>query len=245
MAWTPGGGRMALLDRSVWEGKIFLYGWTAGSAGEYPAVEPATGQELARVGAASPADVHKAAETALQAQHEWCTIPYDKRAAVMRRAGQLFLEHEDEIHEWLIRESGAVRAFAQFQTRGVAAEECFESAALASHPYGQLLRSNQAERLSMGRRLPVGLVGVISPFNAPIILTIRSLAPALALGNAVVLKPDPRTAVCGGVAFARIFEEAGLPAGLLAVLPGGADVGEAMVTDPGVNMVAFTGSTRA
>src|SRR5205085_2063791 len=124
---------------------------------------------------------------------------------------------EDEIHEWLMRESGAIRPFARFQTRTVAAEECYEAAGLASHPYGQLLRSNQADRLSMARRLPVGVVGVISPFNAPVILTIRSLAPALALGNAVVVKPDPRTAICGGVLFARIFEAAGLPPGVLQV----------------------------
>jgi benzaldehyde dehydrogenase (NAD) len=86
---------------------------------------------------------------------------------------------------------------------------------------------------------------VISPFNYPLILSIRAVAPALALGNAVVLKPDPRTAVCGGVVLAAIFEEAGLPAGLLHVLPGGADVGEALVADPAVSMVSFTGSSRA
>jgi benzaldehyde dehydrogenase (NAD) len=236
---------MTFLDRDRWEGKTYSGRWVAGSGGEYPAVEPATGHELARVGAASTADVHKAAETALQAQHDWCRLPYDKRAAVLRRAGELFLEHEDEIDEWLIRESGAIRAFAQFQTRGIAAEECFEAAALAGHSYGQLLRSNQPERLSMARRLPVGVVGVISPFNAPIILSIRSLAPALALGNAVVLKPDPRTAVCGGVVFARIFEDAGLPEGVLQMLPGGADVGAAVVDDPLIRVIAFTGSTRA
>jgi benzaldehyde dehydrogenase (NAD) len=236
---------MGFLDQSIWAGKIHLGGWTAGSAGDCPAVEPATGRELARVGAASPADVHKAAETALQAQQDWCHLPYDQRAAVLRRAGQLFVEHEDEIHEWMIRESGATRPFAGFQTRGVAAEGCFESAALASHPYGQLLRSNQADRLSMARRLPVGVVGVISPFNAPIILAIRAIAPALALGNSVVLKPDPRTAVCGGVVFARIFEEAGVPEGVFQMLPGGADVGPAIVDDPLIRVIAFTGSTRA
>ena len=70
-----------------------------------------------------------------------------------------------------------------------------------------------------------GVVGVISPFNAPLILSIRSVAPALALGNAVVLKPDPRTAVCGGLALAAVFAQAGLPEGLLHVLPGGAETG--------------------
>jgi len=236
---------MAFLDRSRWEGKIFTTGgWGPGSGGEYDAVEPATGTTLARVGAATAADVHKAAEAAAQAQRDWAALPYDQRAAVLRRAGQLFVEHEDEIHEWLIRESGAIRPFAGFQTRAVAAEECWEAAALAAHPYGELLRSNQP-RLSMARRLPAGVVGVIAPFNAPIILAIRSIAPALALGNAVVCKPDPRTAVSGGVVFARIFEEAGLPPGVFHMLPGGADVGAAVVDDPLIRVIAFTGSTRA
>jgi benzaldehyde dehydrogenase (NAD) len=88
-------------------------------------------------------------------------------------------------------------------------------------------------------------VGVISPFNVPLILGIRAVAPALALGNAVLLKPDPRTIITGGVSMVRIFEEAGLPPGLLQLVPGGADVGQAMVADPRVRVIAFTGSTRA
>jgi benzaldehyde dehydrogenase (NAD) len=100
-------------------------------------------------------------------------------------------------------------------------------------------------RLSLTRRLPVGVVGVIAPFNVPLVLAIRYVAPALALGNAVVLKPDPRTAVSGGVVLAEIFEKAGLPPGVLSVLPGGADVGEALIEDPQVGLIVFTGSTRA
>ena len=151
---------MGFLERTRWMGKLFsTEGWVAGSGGEYDAVEPATGNKLARVGAATPTDVHKAAEAAAQAQREWAALTNDRRAEVLRRAGQLFVEHEDEIHDWLIRESGAIRPFAQFQTRAVAAEECYEAAALAAHPYGELLRSNQ-QRLSMAHRLPAGVVGV-------------------------------------------------------------------------------------
>jgi benzaldehyde dehydrogenase (NAD) len=95
----------------------------------------------------------------------------------------------------------------------------------------------------MAQRVPAGVVSVISPFNVPIILGIRSVAPALALGNAVLLKPDPRTAVTGGTLMARVFEEAGLPPGVLQVLPGRGDVGEALVTHPAVRVIAFTGST--
>jgi benzaldehyde dehydrogenase (NAD) len=93
--------------------------------------------------------------------------------------------------------------------------------------------------------VPVGVVGVISPFNVPLILSTRSIAPALALGNAVVAKPDPRTPLAGGFIQARVFEEAGLPAGLLHIVPGGAAVGEALIADPRVRVVSFTGSTAA
>ena len=86
---------------------------------------------------------------------------------------------------------------------------------------------------------------MIAPFNVPLILAIRSVAPALALGNAVILKPDLRTAVSGGVAIARVFEEAGLPPGLLHVLPGGVETGQALVGDPLVRVISFTGSTAA
>ncbi|MEU6605798.1 aldehyde dehydrogenase family protein [Streptomyces shenzhenensis] len=235
---------MTLLDSRVWEGRVFSGAWTHGSGEDYPAIEPATGETLGRVGSATPADVDEAVERAGQPRRAWAALPYSQRAAVLRRAARLFEEHSREIETWLMRESGAIRPFASFQALGGGAEECYEAAGLAAAPYGELLRSGQ-ERLSFARRLPVGVVGVIAPFNAPVILAVRAIAPALALGNAVVLKPDPRTAICGGVVFARIFEEAGLPAGLLHVLPGGADVGAALVEHPRIPVIAFTGSTRA
>jgi benzaldehyde dehydrogenase (NAD) len=95
----------------------------------------------------------------------------------------------------------------------------------------------------MARRVPVGVVGVICPWNFPLVLPARSVGPALALGNAVILKSDPNTPVSGGVLTARIFEEAGLPEGLLHVMGGGAEVGQAIVEDPNVRMISFTGST--
>jgi benzaldehyde dehydrogenase (NAD) len=92
--------------------------------------------------------------------------------------------------------------------------------------------------------LPRGVIGIISPFNFPLILSCRAVAPALATGNAVVLKPDPRTPLTGGFAVARIFEEAGLPKGVLQVLPGGAEAGEALCSDPNIAMILFTGSSN-
>jgi benzaldehyde dehydrogenase (NAD) len=233
---------MTLLDPAVWTGKIWGNGWVAG-AGEYAVIEPATGAEIGRLGAAGAADVARAAESAAQAQRDWAATPFEERARVLRRAGDLIGEYAGEISDWIVRESGSIAGKAGFELH-IAANECYEAATLPSQPYGELLPS-AAPRLSFARRLPVGVVGVISPFNFPVILSIRSIAPALALGNAVVLKPDPRTAVCGGVMLARIFEEAGVPDGVFHVLPGGADVGEALVTDPKVRVISFTGSTKA
>jgi benzaldehyde dehydrogenase (NAD) len=233
---------MGLLDKVTWEGQVFKGGaWKEGRGGTYAVVEPATGNELGTMGNADAEDVAEAAASAADAQKEWAALPHTARAAVLRRAGDLWAEHADEIRDWNVREVGAIPPMADFAMH-VAAEECYQAAALPGQPIGQVLPSEQP-RLSMARQVPAGVVAVISPFNVPIILGIRSVAPALALGNAVVLKPDPRTAVTGGTVMARIFEEAGLPPGVLQMLPGGKDVGEAMVTDPHVRVISFTGST--
>ena len=234
---------MTFLDGKPWQSNIFTGQWHPGGAGEAPVVEPATDEHLASSGRASVQDVGAAADVATKAQFEWAALPFNERSAVLRKAGQLFLEHADELSNWIVRESGGIGPKAGLEIH-IASEECYEAAALASHPTGEILRSEQP-RLSFSRRVPAGVVGVIAPFNFPLILSIRSVAPALALGNAVILKPDPRTAVSGGVLLARVFEEAGLPAGVLSVLPGGADVGEALVVDPRVRVIAFTGSTAA
>ena len=234
---------MTLLSESGWQGRIWSNGWVEGAGGTRDVVSPSTGEVLGTHGMAGPADVGRAAAAAAEAQRGWAALPYNERAAILRRAGDLWHANAEEITGWLMRETGAIGPFGGFQIM-TSAEECYEAAALASAPYGELLRSS-SPRLSMARRVPVGVVGVISPFNVPTILSIRAVAPALALGNAVILKPDPRTSVSGGAVLAEIFAAAGLPDGVLHVLPGGADVGEAIVSDPLVPVISFTGSTRA
>ena len=234
---------MSFLDSSTWQGKAFSGGWKELGGGRAAVTEPATGAELGEVGIASPDDIAQAAAAAAAAQPAWAALPYTQRAAILRRAGDIWLQHAAEIEDWSVREGGKIGPAAQFETH-VATEEIFEAATLPARPYGELLPSEQPH-LSFAERVPVGVVGVIAPFNFPQILAIRSVAPALALGNAVVLKPDPRTAVCGGVVLARVFEEAGLPEGLLHVLQGGPDAGEALVTNPLVGVISFTGSTAA
>ena len=234
---------MALLDESSWRGKVFLGGWTAGGGGEAAVIEPATGEEIGRSGRADAEDVAAAARLAAAAQPAWAATPHTARAAILRKAADLWTAHAAEIEQWVIRETGKIPPAAQFETH-VATSEIYEAATLPSRSYGELIPSEQP-RLSFAERVPAGVVGVIAPFNFPQILAIRSVAPALALGNAVVLKPDPRTAVCGGVVLARVFEEAGLPDGLLHVLPGGPEAGEVLITDPLVRIISFTGSTAA
>src|SRR5262245_57067262 len=235
---------MSLLDEARWRGQVDLDGeWAATAGGEYPVIEPATGATLSSLGKPTTADVERAVHSAAAAHPGWAATPYPQRAAVLRKAGELWSQYADEIRWWNIREVGAIAGIADFSLH-VAEQECFEASALPSRAYGELLPSEEP-RLSMARRVPAGVVGVISPFNVPIILGIRSVAPALALGNAVILKPDPRTSVTGGVVLARIFEEAGLPPGVLQLLPGRVDVGEALVSHPLVRVISFTGSTNA
>ena len=166
---------MPLLEGSAWQSKIYSNGWVDGSADPYPVVSPSTGEQLATMGTATEADLHKAGAVAVDAQREWAAAPYTERAAVLRRAGDLWAANAEEITSWLMREAGAIGPFAGFQIM-TSAEECYEAAALASAPYGELLRSSMP-RLSMARRVPVGVVGVIAPFNVPTILSIRAVAP--------------------------------------------------------------------
>src|SRR5215472_12311637 len=188
---------MAFLDESIWRGKVFSGGWQAAAGGEAPVIEPATGAELGRAGIASPADVAAATAAAAAAQPGWAATPHTERAALLRRAGDIWKANAAEIEQWNIRESGKIPPAAQFETH-VATEEVFEAATLPTRPYGELLPS-ESPHLSFAERVPAGVVGVIAPFNFPQLLAFGSVAPARALANAVVRKPARRTAVCGSV----------------------------------------------
>ncbi|GAA3743351.1 benzaldehyde dehydrogenase (NAD) [Spinactinospora alkalitolerans] len=227
----------------VWDGKLFLDGWSTGGGEVIEVRSPATGERISSVSSANKGDLDRAVESARAAQQEWAELPYGKRAAVLLNAMQLLREKPDRLAHWLIHEAGSGQGKAAFEV-GLVTGELQESAALASHPYGEMLRSVKP-RMSVARRVPAGVVGVISPFNFPGILSMRSVAPALALGNAVILKPDPRTSISGGMAFAALMEEAGLPKGVLQVLPGGGELGAGMVAHSGIPCLSFTGSTAA
>lgn len=232
---------MSLMDEKTWIGRIATGNWVPGEGTPLTVRDCATGERIGTLGTASVDQTADAARRALQAQHAWAQQTPAARASVLRRASDLFERHADDIVPWIVRESGGTWAKARTEVLA-AISECREASALPTHPQGDLLATNK-DRWSLSRRVPAGVVSVIAPFNYPLTLAIRSVAPALAVGNAVLLKPDPRTSVCGGVAIQRVFEEAGLPAGVLQTLPGGTDVGEAVVSSPEVRIISFTGST--
>ncbi|CAN7348315.1 MULTISPECIES: benzaldehyde dehydrogenase [unclassified Acidovorax] len=229
-----------LLDNRLWAGKAFDGGWATALNASRDVAEPATGQVLSSVGIASAQDMQASIGRAQQAQPAWAALGPRERAAVFHRAAQVFEQHFGELALAIARETGGILAKGQHEVRE-AITLCHLAAGLPLQAQGQVLPSAPG-RLSIARRVPHGVVGVISPFNFPLILGLRSVAPALALGNAVVLKPDTRTPASGGFIMARVFEEAGLPQGLLQVLPGDAEAGEALVVDERVPMIAFTGS---
>jgi len=237
---NPSGLSLANADR--WQGKIFNGDWV-GVPSVLDVIEPACGQPLHQVGKATPEDVASAVKSARAAQRAWAATAPRERAAVFHRAAALLQEQASVAAALIARETGAILAKGEHEVRE-AIVLLQRAAAMPLEANGRVLPS-QPGRLSIARQLPLGVIGVISPFNFPLVLSLRSVAPALAVGNAVVIKPDPRTPYAGGFVIAEVLAAAGLPKGLLHVLPGGADVGQALVEAPGVPMLAFTGSTAA
>lgn len=222
----------------------FLAEWRPGTGEPHETREPASGRPLLTLPWSTLEDVARASAAAAAAQPAWAETPYTERARILRRAAEIYEAHRDEFGSWTQRETGAVYNKMHHEQNFTIAE-IHNAATIPSQPYGSLVPTVSPGRLSMVRRIPAGVIGAITPWNSPSVLGMRVVAPALALGNAVVLKPDPQTPVCGGAMFASVFKEAGLPDGLLQVVLGGAEVGEAIVTDPNVTRVSFTGSTAA
>ncbi|WP_085315514.1 aldehyde dehydrogenase family protein [Derxia lacustris] len=230
-----------LLDPAVHGGRLFDGAqWIAARGGRRAVTEPATGAPLADSAVANAEDMRDAIARAHAAQAAWAATGPRERANVLLRAARLFELHADELALAVARETGGILAKGAHEVRE-AAVFCNVAAGLALRGHGEVLPSAQG-RMSIAQRVPRGVIGVISPFNFPLVLGIRSVAPALALGNAVVLKPDTRTPVSGGAILAEVLHRAGLPAGLLQMIPGDVEAGEALVVDARVPMIAFTGS---
>ncbi|MGJ5754238.1 aldehyde dehydrogenase (NAD+) [Streptomyces puniciscabiei] len=205
---------------------------------------PYDDEKLASITVATVDEVDQAYRAAARAQKKWAgTNPYARRA-VFERALRLIEDREQEIADLIIAELGGTRVKAGFELH-LAKEFLRESINLALRPEGRILPSPVDGKENRVYRVPVGVVGVISPFNFPFLLSIKSVAPALALGNAVVLKPHQNTPIAGGTLIAKIFEEAGLPGGLLnVVVTDIAEIGDAFIEHPVPKVISFTGSDK-
>ncbi|MNB90306.1 MULTISPECIES: aldehyde dehydrogenase family protein [Pseudomonas] len=219
-AWRTGRSSRCLSDRNPFNGELLL--------------------EIPQASVADLDDAYKAAE---HAQHEWNKTAAQDRRGALEKLAQTIESRSEEIIGWLIRESGSTRIKATFEwhsTLGMV-REC---AGMPFQVEGRILTSYKPGEQSYVFREPLGVVGVISPWNFPLYLSMRSVVPAIALGNAVVLKPASDTAVTGGLLIAKLFEEAGFPKGLLNVVVGaGSEIGDAFVAHPIPSLISFTGST--
>ena len=239
---TPEGDRMTLLDTDRIASTL-LAGTAASATATADVREAATGEVLGAVATATPADLDATVARLSEGQRRWAATPQAERAAVLLKAADLLEQSADELAPWYVREAGCTMGYSFFQLQ-IGAQSLRAAAALTTEPVGDLFPSAPG-RLSMSRRVPVGVVGVIAPFNSPLYLALRSIGPALALGNAVIVKPDPRTAITGGSVIAEVLLQAGVPEDVIAVLPGDGALGAALVEHPKVPVIAFTGSTAA
>ncbi len=203
-------------------------------------IDPSTEQPFATISAGSPADVDRAVAAARAAFDGWSTSSREERLEVLRAILAQYNRRADDLAEAVTREMGAPLAFsrdAQVWAGRVHLEATIE--ALELYEFSRLKGS------SLIVREPIGVAALITPWNWPLNQIVCKVAPALAAGCAVVLKPS-EIAPMSGLVFAEIVEAAGAPAGVFNLVNGtGAEVGHAMAAHPGVDMVSFTGSTRA
>jgi acyl-CoA reductase-like NAD-dependent aldehyde dehydrogenase len=220
--------------------------WTAAADGAtYEDRDPFTGDVVATAAAGGPADAVAAIEAASAAFEDWRATPPAERQRIFLKAADLLEERRDEVVSMLARETGSTFGFGMFQSFFV--PSLFrQAAALPYAPLGQVIPSDTGA-FAMGYRRPAGVVGAFAPWNAALILSARSIAAPLALGNTVVLKPSEWSPWSGGLLWAEIFTEAGMPAGVLNVVthaPGAAGpIGSALIEHPAVRRLNFTGSS--
>jgi acyl-CoA reductase-like NAD-dependent aldehyde dehydrogenase len=207
--------------------------------------DPFTGEVVLIAPAGGAADANAAIEAASAAFEGWRATPPAERQRIFLQSADLLEERRDEIVAMLARESGATFGFAMFQI-GFVSNLFRQTAALAYAPIGQIIPSDTGT-FAMGIRRPVGVVGAFAPWNAALILSARSIAAPLALGNTVVLKPSEWSPWSGGVLWGEIFGAAGLPEGVLNVVthaPGdAAPIGDTLIEHPAVRRLNFTGSS--
>src|SRR6187399_392292 len=216
--------------------------WTDAASGDtFESLVPATGETLASFPRSSAEDVDRAVEAAKAAFEEWRLVPAPERGQVLLRFARLLEEQKDELTELMSREMGKVLAEAGGDVQE-AIDMSVYMAGEGRRLFGQTTPSELRDKFQMSVRMPIGVVGAITPWNFPIAIPAWKLAPALVCGNTVVLKPAEDTPLLAE-RFVDLLAEAGLPAGAVNLVHGyGEEAGERLVRHPDVPVITFTGS---
>jgi aldehyde dehydrogenase (NAD+) len=221
--------------------------WVDALDGEkYDDRNPYTDGVFARVAAGKLADAKRAVEAASAAFPAWSQTLPNKRQALFLKAADALEKKRDEIITILAEETGCTFSFAMFQatfTPGLLRE----AAAQVHQAIGEIIPDDTPGAFSMAIRQPVGIVAGIAPWNAPLILSLRSICLPIAYGNTAILKPSTESSAAGGVIIAQAFHEAGFPKGVLNVVTNGpghsGEIGDELVENPKVRRINLTGST--
>jgi acyl-CoA reductase-like NAD-dependent aldehyde dehydrogenase len=216
--------------------------WVAAASGEtFESTSPATGETIGTFPKSGAADVDRAVTAAKAAYERWRLVPAPKRGEIIFRFAQLLIDQKDELTDLMTREMGKVKAEAGGDVQE-AIDMSFYMAGEGRRLFGQTTPSELPDKFNMSVRMPIGVVGVITPWNFPIAIPSWKIVPALVCGNTVVFKPANDTPLLGE-RFVELLAEAGVPQGVVNVVHGfGADVGERIVRHPDVRVVTVTGS---
>ena len=216
--------------------------WADAAGGEtFESLSPATGETIGTFPRSGPEDVDRAVEAAKEAYGSWRLVPAPKRGEIVFRFAALVAEHKQELAELMTREMGKVLAEAGGDVQE-AIDMSYYMAGEGRRLHGQTTPSELPDKFNMSVRMPIGVVGVITPWNFPIAIPSWKIVPALVCGNTVVFKPANDTPALGE-RFVELLVEAGVPDGVVNVVHGfGRDVGDRIVRHPDVPVVTLTGS---
>ncbi len=229
--------------------KMFINGeWVEALNQEYyDDMNPYTGEVFARVANGGAEETKLAVDAAYAALPLWGKTPAAKRRELLLKAADILMTKTQDFSDAMVNECGYAKRFSM-QTF-VAVEMLREAASMALNVHGTMFPSDMPDCVSMMWRQPIGVVGCISPWNAPLMLGLRSVVFPLACGDTVVFKTSEASSVSGGVLIAQVFEEAGFPPGVVNLVTNGPgkskEIGDVFTSDPRVRCITFTGSTSA
>ena len=218
--------------------------WQEDGDASYTAVwNPANGEQLAEVRMSSIEDVNLAVTAAVKAQKKWALVPAPKRADYLYEIGRIMKEKKEHLAQVLTKEMGKVIAEGRGEVQeGI--DMAFYMAGEGRRLFGETTPSELADKFAMSVRAPIGVVGLITPWNFPVAIATWKSFPAIVAGNTFIWKPATETPMMA-FEMAKIFEEAGLPSGVANIVFGsGTEVGTAMIEHPDVKVISFTGSTE-